>query len=373
VLNEEYKRVLQKYGGAISPADCHEVVWECYVEPALIQAQRKAQFTASPLKKQWEGRPVLTAVVNSNNINACALPGIEADYILIYRGLMERVLGYTLALFSTQEYLPTVGEAGNELPFSRTMEQFGQRANLKTGRAPLEPRCQIRATSGLILSILAINTVVSHEFGHIVGGHFDLMRDARTVPAGIDELRAQKGDLDLSIPLACIEWDADHYASALCWSTLDAMPFPASIIDCFAKTFNDRQSMPIVIWSLGAHALFRCLAMAWSVSYIFDPNKYPPPSLRGFFFVLDMLKRTSFVHGANRERDAEVFRFVAQAENLEPHDGVIVAGHDWGQSWFQTRPDWYERMGKLFQKHRDQLEAVRRTQVTWRPIWKENA
>jgi len=372
-VNEEHKRIIQQYGGAVSPSDCNAVIWKLYVEPTLIQAQQKAHFAASPLKRQWEGRPVLTAVVNSDDVNAFALPGVDADYILIYRGLLERVLGYALALFSTQEFLPTIGEAGNELPYSQTMVQMSQRANLKTARAPLEPRCPIRAASGTILSILAINAVVSHEFGHIVGGHFDLMSDVRAVPAGIDELRAQKGDLDLSIPLACIEWDADHYASCLCWCTQDAMPFSGPIIDCFAKSFSERQSMSIVIWSLAVHVLFRCLAVESAGVPKFAPDKYPPPSLRGLCFVLDMLNRTSFMRGANHERDVEVFRFLDQAENFDAHDGVIVAGHDWFQNWSQTRPDWYERMSNLFHEHRDQLEAVRRTQVTWRPIWKKNA
>lgn len=364
----EHLDLIRHYGGPVTASDCHEALWETYVDVVPSGGQAMARFIDARLAPRWAGRPISVAAVNSSDVNACAVPGKQGDHIFVYRGLLERVFGYSLALFATREILPAIGDAKIERPLKDTAPYFSQHANLKTAQAPISPRCSTRGWCSVIFSALAMHVVLSHEFGHIVGGHFELMRKRTAGPVGIDECSAQEGRLDISVPLACVERDADNFASNMCWYTQDSIQVVEGARDWLAKTVTDLQSISPVMFGLAAHILFRCLCVRPVKSYTLSPNSYPPPSLRGVNLLIDMLKRASFVRGPNHERDLEVFKVIVQVEETVKHLENASTGDD----WFARSTGWGPEMGRLFQKYRDKFEAVRRTQETWRPIWKDD-
>lgn len=368
MADSEHNMIVRSRGGAIARSDCDETLWECYVEGSLSIARSMTQFAEGRLDRLWSGRRILVAAVNAPDINACAMPGQNADHILLYRGLFERLLGYSLALFSTREFLPTIGDASNEQAFEKTAAYFPQLANLKTCHAPVEPRCYIRGWTALILSQFAMNIVVAHEIGHIVGGHFDLLRGGRKITSGLDELGAQEGRLDLIVPLACLEWDADHYASNICWFIQNTIPLVDGFRDWMSSTVKQSKNMTLVVWTLAAHMLFRCLASRPFISYAFDPLLYPPAPLRGAHYFMDLQRRDAFANGGDRERYTEATRVLVKFEYIASHaDSISIVRPE----WFVTTSKWYEAMGKLYQEYRAQLETVRRTRDSWRPIRNE--
>jgi hypothetical protein len=97
-------------------------------------------------------------------------------------------------------------------------------------------------------------------------------------------------------------------------------------------------------------------------------DSYPPPSLRALHFVTDMLKRTAAAQGKDPERDIRVFRTIIQFGRVA---GIMDGAHS-PDRWYTISASWYLQMARFFQEHRDKFEAVRRTQDTWRPIWKDN-
>lgn len=340
----------------------HAGVWDALIEPINQCAHLAWQGLYPQLLTPWADRPVHTSIVNDQAVNAAAMQGNEADHVLLYRGLVERVLGYALALFGTREFLPGVGDARKECTIERAAKFFEQRYDLRTGTAPLCPVCSTRKELASGAALLALNVALLHELGHIVGGHFQLLRGGYT-SVGLDEIGPQTRDVPLEVPLSVVEWDADCFAASFS-DILQGNMEPADDFDAwFSGIASDPRYLGVILLALGAHILFRCLTTHEGYTYAFDVHQYPPPPLRGFNFVSELVLRRDL-----REIDAgrQVIRISKMIEEVcARRFGSRLEDSQFFGSMFLSPVMW-----DAFSPCRQRLEEVRRVSYSWRPLYR---
>lgn len=365
VGSDEHRHLIDEYGGAVSKSDTHIAVWEILIEPISQIGSLIWRTWQSKLLKAWANRPVQMSIVNSSEVNAVAIPGEEADHILLYRGLIEHVLGYTWALFGTREFLPDIGDSKREQSIERTAKFFEQRADLKTGTASVAPICHSRQLVASLTASFALQVALLHEYGHIFGGHFQLIRSGAP-SVGLDELSVQTKHVPLDVPLAVIEWDADCFAANYSFYVQSNMEVVDGMRSLLSATVSDPKNYSMLLWILGGHILFRSLSAHPNYTYTFDPFQYPAPPLRGFNFLQDMLQRRQFRQGKNIDADLEVVRISVMIEQVCARRFNIHQEDD----WFSTVREQGIRMMEAYLPQRQKLEGVRRISETWRPLYR---
>lgn len=362
---DEHRHLINKYGGAVRKFDTHIGVWDILIEPINQIGSHIWRAWHSKLLKAWANRSVQMSITNSSEVNAVAIPSEEADHILLYRGLIEHVLGYTWVLFGTREFLPNIGDSKKEQSIKHTAQFFEQRADLKTGTASVAPICHSRQLVASLAASFALQVALLHEYGHIFGGHFQLLRSGAT-SVGLDELRVQKKHVPLHVPLSIVEWDADCFASNYSFFVQSKMEVVDGMRPLLSGTVSDPKNHSMLLWILGGHILFRSLSICPSFTYTFEPSLYPPPPLRGFNFFQDMLLRRQYRQGKNRDCDLEIAQVSVMIEQVCARRFNIQQKDDW---FFKVKEQSI-RMREAYIPQRQKLEGVRRISETWRPLYR---
>jgi hypothetical protein len=359
---EEHRRLVYERGGAIRQLDTHVAIWSLFIEPIAMAAFHAWHGWHSQLFPAWANRPIYTSIVNSSDVNAVAIPGKDADHIFLYSGLIERLYGYALALFGTREFLPTIGDSRKECRLRHSVKFFEQRCDLRSGTASLNPVCSTRKTLAGHVALLALNVALLHEFGHILGGHFQLVRRGVT-SLELDELSLQTNPVLLEVPLSVIEWDADCFAISFFNSLYHNMDVSGDISSWLSATVSEPQNQAMVLCTLGGHILFRCLCIHSSYTYAFDPSRYPSPPMRGFNFLSEIIMRRNF---QNIVADQEVIRIYKNIEKVcARRFGIRREDSTFFDSLWLSPVMW-----DVFVPHRQRLEDVRRMSWSWRPLYR---
>lgn len=362
---EEHEGIANAYGGNVEKSDTHVAIWDIMIEPTLQVASIIRQVWRPKLLDIWANRPVLMSIVNSLDVNAVAMPGKEADHILICKGLIEHLLGYAWVLFGTREFLPNIGDSKKEQSIDHTAKYFDQRANLKTGAAFVAPICHSRQLISSLIVSHALNIALLHEYGHIFGGHFQLLPDIN-ISAGLDELSVQRTPLPSEVPLSIIEWDADCFASNYLFYLQGNMNVVDGVRSLLSATVKNPDNYSMILWSLACHILFRSISINPTDTYTFNPLQYPSPPLRGFNFYSDMLLRRRSVQGDNKDRDIEVMKIAVMVDMVCAKRFRVQQNED----WFSNAGEENIKMMKAYVPQRQKLEAVRRICESWRPIYR---
>ena len=363
---DKHTRLVEKHDGEIHAEDVHEASWDILIAPMGLMALLIRQHLQPILKTKWADRPVHASIVNSSEVNAVAIPGKQAYHILIFRGLMEQILGYTWALFGTREFLPNIGESAKERSVEHTVEHFGQRANLVTGAASVAPRCLHRELVASLTAQTALDIALLHEYGHIIGGHFNFFRTGADCTA-LDEMMVQKQQVELNVPLSVIEWDADCFAANYSFHVHKPNEITRFCAPATCEYGSRSINYNMVLWTLAGHILFRSIATSPTYTYVPSPAQYPPPPLRGANFVYDLVRRRGDMRGKYKNATIEVFTLAVMIETVCARRFGIHQGNEWMEQGLAKHDD----MMKLYQPHRERLEEVRRTTQTWRPIHSE--
>jgi hypothetical protein len=355
----EHNQIIQEFGGTIAKHDVHIAVWDVIIQPTL----QVSSILPSILKPKHKQKEIMFSFVNSSDINAVAVPGKAIDHIFIFKGLIESLLGFAWVLFGTKEFLPNIGDSSKEKSIDYTGQCFEQRANLKTGVAHVAPACYDRQLISSLVASFALVLALQHEYGHIYGGHFDLLGDTSSYK-GFDEISSQKDEIDVKVPLSVIEWDADCFASNLLFSLGIGMEVVDGVRKIISSTVRHPRNYSMFLWLLASHILFRSISINPAGSYGFSPLKYPSPPLRGFNFYEDAITRRRRTQGEDRNRDVEVMKIALMIE--------MVCSKRFGESmddWFGIWSKQAMEIRKVYVPQRQKLEDVRRIRDTWRPIY----
>jgi hypothetical protein len=222
------------------------------------------------LKAPWADRPLVIQVVDNRDLNAMARSGSNADYITVFLGTLERIYGTTYGLLSTPTFLPDIGNCGLEnKPTNLGTDGFPLMPLLRTDGSPsavdtLIPNDPTRLVVAGLLGDLAMEFLLFHEIGHIVGGHLELTRAKSLLE--FDSRCENDGTPSRHI----LECDADMFAADITSAV--------QLTDKIADSLNDL--VPNVPWSKRDFALIIYFA---AIGVLFR-TQYCPVELFRFCF-----------------------------------------------------------------------------------------
>lgn len=169
------------------------------------------------MSEEWAKRPLAIAFTNSDDVNACAIKGASTDYILISIGAVGRVYGTMAGMLSMPTFLEEVGNADHEeSPAESLPTGFPALPLLRKdhGDAPIrfyKPEDPLRFAFSMQLASMALHFLVTHEVGHVVCGHLELL-EQMGLEATVPEFRSFRTGPRMP-PLHVLECDADTFAA----------------------------------------------------------------------------------------------------------------------------------------------------------------
>lgn len=358
---EEHKRLAAKHGGQLSNSNIDPYLWTSIIQPLEKYNQAALGIVESLLRPEWVPRPLLLSFVDSSEVNARASPGSEADHVLINRGLIERVFGYAFALFATRQFLPTLGAAHSELDIQATRPCFDQRLDMRTGILYAQPQCHNRQNCAMLIASTSVHLATLHEIGHIVGGHLDLLVGGGSREIG--EIEAQRGQSRLSVPLSVVEWDADGFAASLLGRILLEEDIPDLVQSSFSDLVSFAENVRLLIGTMAAHILFRCIDAHPKRSRAFDPESYPTNAARALLFIQQIVRVRRYIQNQdNSSMDREIFDVAGRIEASLCGAGVLNE-----RTWLGDTMACIEPILGLYGLHCARLEEKLRIRESWRP------
>ena len=166
---------------------------------------------------KWKQRSLEIFIVDSASLNAYATDHSGCDRIYIFRGAFEHIYGTMQGLLSTPTFFPTIGDANKEVrpeylprgrfppvPLLRSVSGYDRTTPL------FFPNDQTRMTLAQVLAELAVEFLIYHEVGHVVGGHLEILRNCGDV-AAIAEFQQTAKHQDYAFR-QLLECDADAFA-----------------------------------------------------------------------------------------------------------------------------------------------------------------
>jgi hypothetical protein len=224
------------------------------------------------MREQWGDWPLTIDFIDSPHLNAIATVDDGQYRICIFRGAVEHVYGAMYGLMSCPSFLPAIGNAKGETPPAFFPESgfcpipTSQAAPLYTGVEIVIPTDPTRRTAAMLLASVALEFLVVHEVGHIVGGHLEIEPTA--------SIREYEGGVGASGTHAldrALECDADAFA---CHATGSIVTHPK-----MASTIQE--IVRITRWpdSQVANVLyFAAIAVLFRILYPRAPANIGPPS-----------------------------------------------------------------------------------------------
>lgn len=170
------------------PAPFSDIFTDLLADGHMLYESLCAQMTA-PSRE----RSLTIEIINDVELNASATSRAGGYVIRINRGVLQHAFGVTLGLCCCPAFLPSVGNAADEVepklgtrgfpPIPLTYQDDD--TNI------LVPRDQTRGTIAHMLADVAINFLLYHEIGHIVGGHLEALNATSGTTSSISEYRSK--------------------------------------------------------------------------------------------------------------------------------------------------------------------------------------
>lgn len=236
------------------------------------------------MRPEWQHRSLEILIVDDASLNACATHHSGCDRIYIFRGSLEHIYGTILGLLSTPTFFPTIGDVNNEV----------RPENLPAGRFPpvpllknvsdadrntrlFFPNDQTRMTLAQVLAELALEFLIYHEIGHIVGGHLEIPRNGDHV-ATITEFQ-QKAKPDDATFQHLLECDADAFACHVTSSVHSHDQMAAMLRDLLSAALQPKDfALQTYLMSIGV--LFRALYAIAPRTLDTYKSSHPHPAVR---------------------------------------------------------------------------------------------
>jgi hypothetical protein len=251
------------------------------------------------LHTPWKTRLLDIVIVDNSELNACAAKDIDRDRIYIFRGVLERTYGTILGLLSTPTFLPAFGNVDMEsLPKELPAGGFPpvpllKRAGSSDEYAPLFlPNDPHRITVADVLIEVALEFLLYHEIGHVLGGHLEIPVVNANVPA-IAENRRDVNKIDDRLLGHVLECDADafscHITSMIHMSTKVAN----SLQDVVNMPNMRPQDFALSTYLTAIGALFRSLFPDAPVKISDHDSSHPHPAVRACLIAISVMARQS--------------------------------------------------------------------------------
>jgi hypothetical protein len=270
------------------------------------------------MKEPWCRRPLKVCIVDNDDLNAFAYTDGTSDYVVVFRGAVECIYGTFLCLFSTRTFLPTIGDPSAEdadLELDRhrlsRMPLLRNDGIIQTGRFHL-PNDPARQLAAFLISESAVEYLLYHEIGHIVGGHLDMTSACQCQQPRFrtsDEADARSAAIQI------LECDADAFAGHVTsWVSM-----AHHIDENLYKNLNSPQWTPqeleMLAYITSVGVLFRILDFSAPVEVETYSSDHPHPAVRCFFVVSCAFARAVVTEKLSQDRAIEIL--FATIRNIE--------------------------------------------------------
>lgn len=224
-------------------------------------------------------------LIDDNKLNACAFIYKDRDFIGINAGTILILFDVFCRILSHPKLFPEVGDASGETE----PEQFYDRAidfrNLDQSDF-VRPKDQIRLQHAIELTLVAVDFLVTHEYGHLIHGHINL-NNQFTGQTNLFELESNPASIIKSIrglTRQTLEMDADVYGSNIGWRSALATVIFVRDTKFPDTSFYTSNENALYNWMFAISTLFSLFDRNYDVSRL-ESLDYPPSPVRAFYIM----------------------------------------------------------------------------------------
>ena len=252
------------------------------------------------MRTPWRERALKIQIVDDAALNAVVRRDGNSEQIRVNRGALEHIFGTMFGLFSCPTFLPKIGHAASEkmppglagcgFPVLPLLPCCGSQLEQ---RAVLIPTDEGRASMAVAFGQIALEFLLLHEIGHIVGGLLDLP-ETFSNRAYIPETQWKMSGTDGWSFSHVLECDADAFAC-------DHVPF---VYACREVGDSLRNVAETTGWDAEVFAMIAyvtAVAVLFRVLYPFAPSKidscdssHPHPAVRACLVASSTTARALF-------------------------------------------------------------------------------
>ena len=236
------------------------------------------------MRPEWQQRPLEILIVDDASLNAYAADHSGSDRIYIFCGALEHIYGTVLGLLSTPTFFPTIGDVRNEVrPENLTGGRFPPVPILKNAsevdrNKPIcFPKDQPRMTVAQVFVELALEFLIYHEIGHVVGGHLEIPRNGSRIAAIAEFQQPTKPDDSEFQHL--LECDADAFACHVT-SSIHTHDQTARLLRDLLSAEVQPKHFALQTYLMAIGVLFRALYPSAPFTLATNKSSHPHPAVR---------------------------------------------------------------------------------------------
>jgi hypothetical protein len=248
------------------------------------------------MKPAWKSRPLTVFIVDNPQLNAIADCSGDSDCIYIFRGVLEKLYGTLLGLLSIPEFLPWLGNANGEdarhiIPADGfTAIPLLLSASEIEGPA-LFPSDEKRRMVAEWLAELALEFLIYHELGHVIGGHLEIRKDGFLPISEFVQFIPKSDGCHLSHVL---EWDADAFACFITSAIHTNAKLVESLCDAIRPNYREPKDFAVLTYLVAIGTIFRLLDPSRRRKIQESESSHPHPAIRVSLVAASMMARGIF-------------------------------------------------------------------------------
>lgn len=310
-------------------------------------------------------------ITDRPELNACTTTCNDTYKVHVFRGAVEHIFGTMLGLLSCPTFLPEIGNAAREVTPSICGGAFLPMPLLRNVAAhhtqvdvPI-PSDSVRTTIAHLLSTIALDFLLSHEIGHIIAGHHEILHSFG-MNTTISEYQSGRGPTERYALRQVLECDADAFAchTSSGVHTHDKM---ANIVRELANatTWPATQAAH-VMYLTAIGALFRALNVTAPARIEANKTAHPHPAVRGLIVTCCTVARS--LHGkllAQSEVESALFRSVRNIEDVWVELFLPGQNPEPPLAWFATLWDQSRKLFDLYASEESRLENYAHVPRRW--------
>lgn len=221
--------------------------------------------------------------VDNPEINAAAGKAAGLYLIGVNVGAYESLMFLPSALLSWPEMLVQIGDATREVaaPFDFAAA-FGVRWEPRSERVRqgasrlLVPRDPLRKNAAFCMTMMAMDVILAHEFGHVLAGHVDFMGN-QGLAFRLNERGAEPGGVDVTL-MRALELEADLDAGSMLASAV----LERLLIGHDFSVFFDQETV-LTLWVFTVLLLFHLFDLGGAPLKDYTRTQHPHPEHRLLF------------------------------------------------------------------------------------------
>ena len=360
-----------RFGPTLDP-DQFESPFDRIVGDLIQDGRSLYESLRSAMRARWKQRSLEILIVDNVTLNAYATENAGGDCIYVFRGALERIHGTTCGLLSAPAFLPGIGNVGVDVP-PKGLPPGGfpgipllRDASKADQSTPLFwPNDQTRMTFAQMLADIALDFLVCHEIGHVVGGHLDIARTnhGETEIAEFERGVSNSDELTLRHVLEC---DADAFASHVT-SFLHTHPKNAQLtLDTFNPSGWAPRDFALLKYLTAVGVLFRVLYPRAPIRISRCKSSHPHPAVRAFLVASSTMAR-QLADGSVEANALEriVRHSVRNIEDVWADLCLPGQNPEAPAIWAQNVQDGARELGELYGNARSLLDQHARLRRRW--------